>query len=88
MVFVEVGVMARKTFLEENGMKLTGDDRDVMVPKRYYRDVLAWCADQGIIAEGAFDHDYNARMSAFWFDVNLWRIKNEKHRMLFILRWS
>jgi hypothetical protein len=81
--------MARKIFLEHNGLKLCGDDRDVMVPKRHYWDVMVWCQDQGILVEGAFDQaDYETRLSAMLFDVNLWRIRNEEHRVLFILRWS
>lgn len=81
--------MGRKTFLEHNGLKLCGDDRDVMVPRKYYHEVLAWCAEQGITPEGAFDQDdYESRLSARLFEVNLWRIKNEKHRVAFALRWA
>ncbi len=81
--------MARKTFLEHQGLKLCGDERDVMVPKKHYHEVMAWCADQGIVVEGAFDaRDYGSRLSATLFGVNLWRIRNEKHRVMFVLRWS
>ncbi len=83
--------MARKTFLEHNGLKLCGDDRDVMVPKKYYWEVMTWCQDQGIVVENPFDQDranYETRLSAMLFDVNLWRIRNEEHRVLFILRWA
>ena len=82
-------MMARKTFLEHNGLKLCGDERDVMVPKQFYHEVMAWCADQGIVVEGAFGlGDYESRLSASMFGVNLWRIRNEKHRVAFALRWS
>ena len=82
-------MMGRKTFLERNGLKLCGDERDVMVPKRHYHEVMAWCADQGIVVESAFNKaDYESRLSANLFDVNLWRVRNEQHRVAFALRWS
>lgn len=80
--------MARKTFLEHQGLKLCGDERDVMVPKQHYHEVMAWCADQGIMVEGALFSDYESRLSATLFGVNLWRIRNEKHRVMFLLRWA
>ncbi len=83
--------MARKIFLEHNGLKLCSDDRDVMVSKTHYHEVLSWCVDQGIVVENPFDQDhanYETRLLATLFGVNLWRIRNENHRMLFILRWS
>jgi len=83
--------MTRKTFLTINGLSLCGDERDIMVPKKYYWDVLTWCQDQGIVAENAFAHDqatYESRASAMLFDVNLWRIRNERHRVMFVLRWA
>lgn len=78
--------MARKTFLERNGLSLCGDDRDVMVPRKYYYDVLEWCVEQGIVVENAMEYDNS--LSAMLFDVNLWRVRNEKHRVAFALRWA
>jgi len=78
--------MARKIFLEHNGLKLTGDDRDIMVPKKYYWDVMTWCQDQGIVVENAMEYDNS--LSAMLFNVNLWRVRNEKHRVAFALRWA
>ena len=78
--------MARKTFLERDGLSLCGDDRDIMVPKKYYWDVMTWCQDQGIVVENAMEYDNS--LSAMLFNVNLWRVRNEKHRVAFALRWS
>ena len=78
--------MATKTFLERNGLSLCGDDRDIMVPKKYYWDVMTWCQDQGIVVENAMEYDNS--LSAMLFNVNLWRVRNEKHRVAFALRWS
>ena len=79
--------MARKTFLERNGLSLCGDDRDIMVPRKYYYDVLSWCVEQGIVVENAMEY-YDNGLSAMLFDVTLWRVRNEKHRVAFALRWS
>ena len=78
--------MARKTFLERDGLSLCGDDRDIMVPKKYYWDVMTWCQDQGIVVENAMEYDNS--LSAMLFNVNLWRVRNEKHRVAFALRWA
>lgn len=79
-------MMGRKTFLERNGLKLCGDERDVMVPKRHYWDVMVWCQDQGIVVENAMEYDNS--LSAMLFDVNLWRVRDEQQRLAFILRWA
>ena len=78
--------MARKTFLERDGLSLCGDARDIMVPKKYYWDVMTWCQDQGIVVENAMEYDNS--LSAMLFNVNLWRVRNEKHRVAFALRWA
>ena len=78
--------MGRKTFLERDGLSLCGDDRDIMVPKKYYWDVMTWCQDQGIVVENAMEYDNS--LSAMLFNVNLWRVRNEKHRVAFALRWA
>ena len=79
--------MARKTFLERNGLSLCSDDRDIMVPRKYYYDVLSWCVEQGIVVENVMEY-YDNGLSAMLFDVNLWRVKDDKQRLMFALRWS
>ena len=50
---------------------------------RFANEIFIWCADNNIkidLIEKYSDSDYN--------DVSTWRIENESHRTLFLLRWS
>ncbi len=76
-----------KVFAEKQGLKLVGDARDIMVPNKYQSEVLRWCVENGIVVE-VYARDANDAMAQRLFNVNLWRIKDEAHRTLFILRWT
>ena len=67
-----------------------GDSRDVMVPRKYQSEVLQWCRENNIEATIGDPNkpSSNDAMIQRLFNVNLWRVKNEKHRTLFTLRWS
>jgi hypothetical protein len=76
--------MATKTFIEKKGLKLVGDERDIMVSNSLIADVIKWCDDMNI---GAEQVDVSP-ITQWSFGVNLWRIKNEQQRLMFALRWS
>ena len=76
-----------KVFAERHGLKLVGDARDIMVPNKYQSEVLRWCAENGIVVE-VYARDASDAMAQRLFNVNLWRVKDEAHRTLFILRWT
>ncbi len=76
-----------KVFAERYSLKLVGDARDIMVSNKYQSEVLRWCVENGIVAE-VYARDANDAMAQRLFNVNLWRIKDEAHRTLFILRWT
>ncbi len=79
--------MGLKTFIETNGLKLVSDERDIMVPAKYYYDVVDWCNKNHIdvtVPQGTYSHPTAARI----FNVNLWRVKDNEQRLWFTLRWS
>ena len=79
--------MGTKAFIDINGLKLTSDERDVMVPAKYYDDVISWCNAVGIdltVPGGNYSHQSAKKL----FNVNLWRVKDEQQRMMFVLKWS
>ncbi len=76
--------MAIKEFMIDNrGYVLTGDERSIMVPRIYKYEVIDWCMENGITANIS-----SSDLSEAAFKVNLWRIEDEKQRMLFMLRWN
>lgn len=79
--------MGLKTFIEINGLQLVSDERDVMVPAKHYTNVVEWCKQNNIdIAQiqGTYNHYIAMKM----FKVNLWRVKDQEQRVMFILRWG
>ena len=79
--------MAFKVFLTRNGVTLGGDDRDIMVPSEYTSQVTDWCEQMNIRAIVSYV-DYWDQATQKLFGVNLWRVHDDRARMLFILRWS
>lgn len=69
---------ASKVFVEKGVFKLVGDSRDIAVHYKKRADVWDWCEENDIEVE------YNGSLSG----TDLWRIRDEKHRMWFALRWS
>ena len=70
--------MASKVFAEKGRVKLIGDERDIGIVSNYREDVWAWCHANGIELE------YQGTLGG----TDLWRVKDQKHRMWFLLRWS
>lgn len=77
----------KKVFCSKDDIELIGDERDVILPIQYKMEVLNWCRKNNVIVELPMDKE-NEELAFLYFGVNLWRIKNDKQRMLFILRWS
>lgn len=69
--------MASKVFAEKGRVKLIGDERDIGIVSNYREDVWAWCHANGIELE------YQGTLG----NTDLWRIKDEKQRLWFALRW-
>lgn len=70
-------MMGTKVFAEKGRVKLIGDERDIGVATWYRDEVWNWCADKGIGLE------YQGTLQG----IDLWRVRDEKHRMWFVLRW-
>jgi len=70
--------MSTKVFAEKGRVRLVGDERDIGVPTWHRDAVWKWCEDSSIKLE------YQGTLKG----IDLWRIKNEKHRMWFRLRWG
>ena len=82
--------MPLTVFLEKQGLKLMGDSRDIMVPRKYQSDVLKWCKENNVeatIGDPNKPSSENAMVQRL-FNVNLWRVKDDKQRTWFALRWS
>ena len=79
--------MVQKVFATHRDLKLISDERDIMVPARDWKAVIEWCRDNDIKVElsmGSTQSTY----SAYTFGVYLWRVKDERQRVAFALRWQ
>jgi len=74
--------MAEKVFIERKSYKLISDERDVMLPMGLTKQVEEWCLNNNITAERAPQIFVQTALG-----VTLWRIKDERKRMWFKLRW-
>jgi len=75
--------MAEKFFIERKSYKLISDERDVMLPMGLTNQVEEWCLNNNITAERAPQIFVQTALG-----VTLWRIKDERKRMWFKLRWE
>ena len=65
-----------------SGAELISDERDIAVDWRIRLDVYDWIQENKIQAE------YQGSAYSRLFEVDLWRIKDEQQRMLFLLKWG
>ena len=70
--------MTTKVFAEKDRVKLIGDERDIGVATWWRDAVWQWCETNNIKIE------YQGTMSG----TDVWRIKDERQRTAFILRWQ
>lgn len=79
--------MAQKVFATHRDLKLISDERDIMVAARYRLAVLDWC-DANDIEANLTPGSATSAWAASTFGVHLWRVKDEKQRVAFALRWA
>lgn len=79
MVCVEVA-MTTKVFYEGTKYQIVSDGRDVPVDWQKREEVWNWAEENGITVA------YQRTISLYGCD--LWRVHNDAHRALFILRWG
>ena len=70
--------MATKIFVDTGELKLIGDPCGFTIPVENRAEYWDWCQDNDIKTE------FHGCLKG----VDLWYIKNDKHRMLALLRWS
>ena len=70
--------MGTKVFVEKGRVQLVGDARGFTIPVKHRAEYWDWCQDNDIKTE--FHGCLGGR--------DLWYVKNDKHRMLVLLRWS
>ena len=70
--------MQFKIFAERGQYKLTGDVRDLGVKFEQRSAVRNWCIFNGI----------EAMIVGTGLGYDLWRVKDEQSRILFVLRWG
>jgi hypothetical protein len=66
----------------ESGAQLISDERDIAVDCRKRTVVWSWCAENNIVAE------YQGTRFGNLFGLDMWRVKNDQDRILFLLRWQ
>ena len=79
--------MGQKTFFERDGYKVVGDERDIAIPTKYTLEVERWCQDNEITLELVLS-GMSRRMVERTFHHNVWRVRDQNERALFLLRWS
>lgn len=70
--------MGSKCFTEYNGLKLLGDERDVMCNYVDRNEIWDWSEKNKILLQFQGSLGYN----------DLWRIRDEKQRVWFMLKWG
>lgn len=71
-------MMGTRVFAEKGRVKLVGDERDIGIVSNYREDVWAWCHANGINLE------YQGTLGK----MDLWRVRDERQRVAFLLRWA
>jgi len=71
--------MARKEFAQDaRGYVLMGDERDIAVSFSHRQEVYDWAGENGIAIE------YQGTLAS----TDVWRVRDEQQRVMFILRWE
>ena len=70
--------MTTRVFAEKGRVKLVGDHRDIAVISDQRRDVWDWCRANNIELE------YQGSLNR----TDLWRVRDERQRVMFLLRWA
>ena len=79
VVCVEADAVARKEFAHDaRGYVLMGDDRDIGISSYHRNAVWDWCNDNNI------DLEYQGTLGG----TDVWRVRDERQRVAFVLKWS
>lgn len=70
--------MVTRVFAEKGRVRLIGDERDIGIVSNYREDVWAWCDANNINLE------YQGTLGK----MDLWRVRDERQRVMFLLRWA
>jgi hypothetical protein len=79
--------MGQKIFFERDGYRVVADERDIALSTKHTLEVERWCRDSGINVELVLS-GLSQRMIERTFHHNIWRVKDQNERALFLLRWS
>lgn len=71
-------MMGTRVFAEKGRVRLIGDERDIGIVSNYREDVWAWCDANNINLE------YQGTLGK----MDLWRVRDERQRVAFLLRWA
>ena len=71
--------MALKQIDIGSGYAVTIDSRDIPLSSYIRQEVWDWSEKQGIQLEG---HQYNIN------GLDVWRVRDDRQRMLFLLKWK
>lgn len=74
----DVAPPGQKVHFTWEGFTVTSDVRDQCLDGSLDKDVYRWCEEMNINAE--IHMKLNGR--------SIWRIRNDEHRVMFVLRWS
>ena len=77
-----------KLISQKGPIKLYALESDVAVSRKDIMDVLSWCFARGIKIEVAFTENQEQRLAKKKLDVDIWRIKNDQQRLMFLLKWE
>ena len=77
----------QKVFLTKNRFQLIGDYRDFAIPVELRKEVLRWSKQAKISVERPLNKD-NRYLCEHYFGVDLWRVRDERQRLAFILKWT
>jgi hypothetical protein len=69
---------SEKIFAEQGHIQLRGDYRGVTIRFQFRKEFWDWCVNNG------FQPEYQGSLAG----LDLWYVKDEKNRVLTILRWS
>lgn len=71
-------MMGTRVFAEKGRLKLVGDSRDILLSSTIRQEVWNWCQRNDIKVE------YQGTLSG----IDLWRVRDERQRVMFLLRWA
>lgn len=70
--------MATRVFAERKGIKLQSDARDIAIRCEDDDHIIAWCAE----------HHIKIQRVNRGFGLDIWRIKDEQQRTMFLLKFG